>query len=503
MDTQKQPSIAVHTVGLTFVLFNCVTMMLSAGGSLFGTLAFFEKSAVFYLFMLPGLGAAFVAGTCLMLASHWGIVANASTRRRWALVLAATGGAAFLGMLAAPDSATMFLAVAAGITAALSYLLQFMTWGSRLSHEGFKHALLCIALASALSGACALALFEFASALVMAGSYCVALIAGGTSCIVQLGEDEPDSVADVAPENRRLTLNRELWPLFAGSLLCMFTILLMWQGAEASATRPESASITRGMFMGFVACAAALAIIARMHPSNDALRRGLTTACPLFAALPIVPCIIPINPDPISGTILGMLSGVGFSYFMGAPVAAFCVDSKNGKNAQGVWGMAAVALATGGLFGMISANALDGAQATPLTLSLFVAYLVACAIIPRSSRQNSKADGASSIIPRNASDTALAKTEQNSAMISENGESSKNRDTSINPLNARCDELASQWGLTPRECEVLDLLAQGRSQPSIARELYCSPETVKVHVRHIYEKAGIHSKDALLELVHG
>ena len=263
MDTQKQPSIAAHTVGLTFVLFNCVTLMLSAGGSLFGTLAFFEKSAVFYLFMLPGLGAAFVAGTCLMLASHWGIVANASTRRRWALVLAATGGAAFLGMLAAPDSATMPLAVAAGIAAALSYLLQFMTWGSRLSHEGFKHALLCIALASALSGACALALFEFTSALVMAGSYCVALIAGGTSCIVQLGEDEPDSVADVAPENRRLTLNRELWPLFAGSLLCMFTILLMWQGAEASATRPESASITRGMFMGFVACAAALAIIAR------------------------------------------------------------------------------------------------------------------------------------------------------------------------------------------------------------------------------------------------
>ena len=486
MDTQKQPSIAAHTVGLTFVLFNCVTMMLSAGGSLFGTLAFFEKSAVFYLFMLPGLGAAFVAGTCLMLASHWGIVANASTRRRWALLLAATGGATFLGMLAAPDSATMFLAVAAGITAALSYLLQFMTWGSRLSHEGFKHALLCIALASALSGACALALFEFTSALVMAGSYCAALIAGGASCIVQLGEDEPDTVADVAPENRRLTLNRELWPLFAGSLLCMFTILLMWQGAEASATRPESASITRGMFMGFVA-----------------LRRGLTTACPLFAALPIVPCIIPINPDPISGTILGTLSGVGFSYFMGAPVAAFCVDSKNGKNAQGVWGMAAVALATGGLFGMISANALDGAQATPLTLSLFVAYLVACAIIPRSSRRNSKADGASSSIAGNASDTALAKTEQNSAMISENGESSKNRDTSINPLNARCDELASQWGLTPRECEVLDLLAQGRSQPSIARELYCSPETVKVHVRHIYEKAGIHSKDALLELVHG
>ena len=38
MDTQKQPSIAAHTVGLTFVLFNCVTMMLSAGGSLFGLL---------------------------------------------------------------------------------------------------------------------------------------------------------------------------------------------------------------------------------------------------------------------------------------------------------------------------------------------------------------------------------------------------------------------------------------------------------------------------------
>ncbi len=42
--------------------------------------------------------------------------------------------------------------------------------------------------------------------------------------------------------------------------------------------------------------------------------------------------------------------------------------------------------------------------------------------------------------------------------------------------------------LTPRECDTLDLLAQGYRYRDIAARLFVSPETVKSHVRHIYEK---------------
>ena len=45
--------------------------------------------------------------------------------------------------------------------------------------------------------------------------------------------------------------------------------------------------------------------------------------------------------------------------------------------------------------------------------------------------------------------------------------------------------------LTSREAEILGLLAQGQTNPQIARELVVSPGTVKNHVRHIIAKLGV------------
>jgi len=48
--------------------------------------------------------------------------------------------------------------------------------------------------------------------------------------------------------------------------------------------------------------------------------------------------------------------------------------------------------------------------------------------------------------------------------------------------------------LTPRESEVHELLAQGLTNDEIARLLYISRSTTKVHVKHIYEKLGVRSR---------
>ena len=56
------------------------------------------------------------------------------------------------------------------------------------------------------------------------------------------------------------------------------------------------------------------------------------------------------------------------------------------------------------------------------------------------------------------------------------------------------DEEEGPLSLTEREREVMNLLAQGRSNQSIAEELVVSPKTVKNHVNHIYGKLGAKSR---------
>jgi DNA-binding NarL/FixJ family response regulator len=55
-------------------------------------------------------------------------------------------------------------------------------------------------------------------------------------------------------------------------------------------------------------------------------------------------------------------------------------------------------------------------------------------------------------------------------------------------------ELRRADGLSTRERDVYELLAQGRSNREIAKALFISESTTKVHVRHIYEKLGVHSR---------
>jgi DNA-binding NarL/FixJ family response regulator len=48
--------------------------------------------------------------------------------------------------------------------------------------------------------------------------------------------------------------------------------------------------------------------------------------------------------------------------------------------------------------------------------------------------------------------------------------------------------------LTSREREVLALLAEGRTNRQLARELYISEKTVSVHVSNILAKLGVRSR---------
>ena len=61
-------------------------------------------------------------------------------------------------------------------------------------------------------------------------------------------------------------------------------------------------------------------------------------------------------------------------------------------------------------------------------------------------------------------------------------------------------ELRRSERLSARERDVYELIMQGRSNREIAVTLFISESTAKVHVRHIYEKLGVHNRAELARI---
>ncbi len=66
-------------------------------------------------------------------------------------------------------------------------------------------------------------------------------------------------------------------------------------------------------------------------------------------------------------------------------------------------------------------------------------------------------------------------------------------------LERRIDQIAELHKLTVREREVLELVYDGYTNPEIAEALFISINTVKKHIRNLYEKLGVNSR---METVH-
>lgn len=58
-------------------------------------------------------------------------------------------------------------------------------------------------------------------------------------------------------------------------------------------------------------------------------------------------------------------------------------------------------------------------------------------------------------------------------------------------------------GLTPRELEILSLVAQGRTNGELARILWISPNTVRKHLENAFDKLGVHTRTAAVARAFG
>jgi len=70
------------------------------------------------------------------------------------------------------------------------------------------------------------------------------------------------------------------------------------------------------------------------------------------------------------------------------------------------------------------------------------------------------------------------------------------------PSSQKLQSAVEKLGLTERECDVLRLIVQGRTNSEIAAELYVSEATVKTHINHIFAKLGARDRAHAVVLAH-
>lgn len=73
----------------------------------------------------------------------------------------------------------------------------------------------------------------------------------------------------------------------------------------------------------------------------------------------------------------------------------------------------------------------------------------------------------------------------------------------VPPLEKRCEALAIERHLTPREGEVIVLLARGRTLAIVMRDLQIAKGTAQTHIENVYAKLGVHKQQELIDLVEG
>ena len=473
MNESRRVRIRVRLIAFSLLLANLCAPLLSGGAYITGLFYAVDRPIGWMPFVFAGATAAIGFSLLMLVARAWSFNMTPFMSRISSICVLTLGDALFIaGISFEGFSSYVFLALS-GACLAIAYEIMLVLWGCALSSLTLRESVVHVGISAALSAVISLVLMSTGSTLVMGLAFAVLPLfasLGNPAKAIRASSDSANGVSSVLQTQLHIP-----WKLLGGMFICSIVLMSMWRIPEIGAELPFAYIITRGTFFGFAASSVTLSVLAFMHPNETRLQSAATHLCPLFAALPLIPCIISINPEGIIGFVFGLCTGVGLAYFATLPIALLFqeVASDDYCKIQNIWGSIGLTVATGGAIGAGISQLLPDESMWAVTAALLIAYLVVLAMTSHAASDKAEYDG----------------------------DESRNRSSLADPIKSRCIELANAYSLTPREAEVLEYLAHGRPAAYAAEKLYISTDTAKVHIKHMYEKMGIHSRQELLDLV--
>ena len=264
----------------------------------------------------------------------------------------------------------------------------------------------------------------------------------------------------------------------------VFVAILLFSAAFGFALTYGSVnSVPQPTIMAFVAFALATGfVLVRGSVSLD----GLFSLAFAFALLGML--IVPATPAggafaPLANAFLQAGSEVTTIV---TDLLVVMIAVRNPTNLLPVWFTSRCAMSFGTELGAASGQLENYLEVTnPELAGLFVAFIAFCFVM------------FNFMLMRRFSFDATVAQLQPVGPVEEVGE----QDERLPHIDMRCAEIAGAHSLTPRESEVLALLARGRNAAYIQESLTLSRNTVKSYVARVYSKLDVHSHQELIDLV--
>ncbi|MCL2826421.1 MAG: helix-turn-helix transcriptional regulator [Eggerthellaceae bacterium] len=437
-----------------------------------GTLAFFTLDPAKPFALLGALATLL----CSMRApvAHWVSEKSASAAFLvvMALVVAALPVVEFISLsgLAVPLAASILLWVGNGMAFALLLLLWGNAWSSYVACFGKKdlwvNLIASIVLAALICVGLAFVRFDV-SVLIAGGIPLFSLLlnralVSQTNRIAAPGSMSVDAVVDMPGKHAAYVV--------AMSSYCSFMLFLGAKVVGAEQTLVTSSATVLAM----------CAVLATIAALKGGLPRFLLMERATFPIAISGTIASPFIENPIVATVVMVLSVLGVSAFMVSHWELMVKWSQRFR-LQTIhhYAYGTYTLTGGFLLGVILSQAI-GLVAAPFEISVTVvclAFMVCIVTLSAFSPFDSE-----SVF--NSFEHGVVKF-QNSEGV----------------WRSVMDEVSQEYGLTPREAEVLTFLSKGRSVKYISTSLSISEHTTKTHVYHIYKKLDINGLQELIDLI--
>lgn len=265
-----------------------------------------------------------------------------------------------------------------------------------------------------------------------------------------------------------------LWKPLTGAVLCALISGLSWSVFDISELTQLFSSLIATVVM--ILLGVVLYFLRDRYSLTDLLRLLLPIATVLLI---IAPFAYNLGNDFVSA-FTNPLNSIAFLLFDSLILTcAIAYASGNGASVIRVVAFCRMLCAGAMMLGLVGSLIVSVSETQVAFLIILSCYLLALTL----SMNRSK-----------GSDTANASER-----------SSRSPETDTNASDQTFEEtiksIAEKYNLSPRETEVFSYLARGHGSAYIAEKLIVSNETVKTHIKRIYRKIGISSREEMLALL--